>query len=140
MLFEVFDLRPILVGEAIACGVGNVDHSGSGLDDSFDDFSEVLIVGASGILSIELNVIDILLGISYGPYGTLEDLLTGGVELIFNMIVARADTRMDAFMFGILQSLSGAVNVFFHGACQCADSRPSHGFGDLHHRVEVTRR
>ena len=85
MLFEVLDLGTVFVGEAIAGGIRYVDHSGTGLDDGLYHTCEILVVGASGILSVELDVVNILLGVGHGAYSTLQDVFAVGIELILDM-------------------------------------------------------
>ena len=128
MLFEVFNLCAVLVWQAISGGVRDVDHSGTSLDDGLDHACEVLVVGASGILSVELYVVDILFGVSHCAHCALQDVFAVGIELIFDMRVTCADTRVDTFVLGIFQRLGSHVDVLFYGTCECADGRPCHRF------------
>jgi hypothetical protein len=51
-----FDLLSIYVGEAIAGGVWDIDHGGARLDDGFDHFGQVDVVGAAGVFGVEFHV------------------------------------------------------------------------------------
>ena len=139
VLHQVFYLVPILLGQTVARGVGYVDYCGSGLDDGLHHTGEVFIVGAPGILGIELHILYISLGILHGGHGALDDFLAVGVEFVFDVRVARPDAGVYALVLGILEGFGRAVDVFLHGTCQRADGGPSHGFGYFYHRVEVAR-
>jgi len=140
MLFEILDLRSILRGQAVARGIGYVHHRGTGLDDGLHHSCEILIVGPPGVLGIKFHVLHIFLGIGHSLHRPLDDLLGGGVELIFNMVFAGSYAGVNAFVLGILQRLGSHIDVFFHGARQRTDRRPRHGLGYFDHRVEVARR
>ena len=75
VLIEILYLLVILVGHAEARRIGNVADSSASLADSFDDAGQVLIVRTASILGIELNILDVLLGILDGSHSTLDDFL-----------------------------------------------------------------
>ena len=76
MLYQIFNLGSILLGQTVARSVGNVDDGSASLDDSLNHTCQILVVGTSGILGIELYVLYISLGIGHGMNGTLYYLLT----------------------------------------------------------------
>ena len=102
VLHQIFYLLTIFTRQTIARRVGDVDHRGSCLDDGFHDAGKIFVVGAASILSIKLHIFHIALGVFDGGYGTLDDFLAGGIELIFYMAVRRSDASVYALMFGIL--------------------------------------
>ena len=127
VLLEILYLVAIFRRQAVARGVGNVDHRGSGLYHGLNHSGEILVFGAPCILGIELHVLHILLGILHSGHSTLYYLLAVAVKLVFDVRVACAYTRVYALVLGILQSLCSHVYVFFHRTCECADGGPRHG-------------
>ena len=138
MLHEILYLCSILVGHAIAGSVGYVHDSCSGLDDSLYNACEVFIVCAASVLGVELHILNVALGIGNSPNGTLYNLLAVGVELIFDMAVARSDTRVYTLVLGILQRLRSNVNILLYSSCQRTYCWPCNSLGDFYHRIEVT--
>ena len=72
---EVLDFCAVFTGQAVARRVGNVDYRGAGFDHGFHHARQVFIVGAAGVFGIELDVLDIALGVLDGRYGAFEDFL-----------------------------------------------------------------
>ena len=60
------------------------------------------------------------------------------VKLVFDMRIRSTDTRMNTLMLSILQSLGSTVNIFLHRTSKGTNRRPSHGFRNLHNRIEIT--
>ena len=138
MLFQIFDLCTIFVRQTVTCCIRDVDDRGTRFDDCLNDTRQILVVRASGILRVELDILNILLRVCHGTDGTLEDVLAVAVALVLYMIVARSQPRVDALVLGILQCLGRTVDILLHGTCQCADGRPCNRFADFHYRIEVT--
>ena len=136
---EVFYFFSVFVGRAEARRVGNVADRSASLRDGVDDASQVFVVRAASILCIELHILDVALGVLHGCHGTLDDFLGRRVELVSDVALAGADTCVDAFVLGVLQSLGSAVDVLLHGTRQGTDGGPRHGLADFYHTVEVTR-
>ena len=139
MLVEVFNLLAILVGGAESCRVGDVTHRSTRLAHRLDDTGEVLIVGTSCILGIELHILYVALGILHCRYGTLDNLLGSAVELILDVRGAGADTCMYTLVLGILERLGCYVDILLHGTGERTYRGPCHGLGNLDDRVEVAR-
>ena len=139
MLHQILDLGSVFLRQTVACGIGDVHHGGTCLDNCLDDPGQVFILGATRILGVELHVLHIFLRILHGCHCPFNNLLTIGVELIFNMGVAGTDTRVNTLALGILQTLGCDVDIFLHRTCQGTDCRPCHRLGNLNHRVEVAR-
>ena len=137
VLHKIADLGAVLLGQAVAGGVGDVHHGGTRFDDGLDDAGKVFVVGASGILGIELHVFHEFLRVFHSGYTTLDDFFAGGVELIFNMVVAGTDAGVDALVAGILEGFDGNIDVLLYGAGEGADGGPRHGFGYLNDGVEI---
>ena len=131
MLVEVLNLLTILVGSAETCGVGDVTHRSTCLAHGLDDTSQILIVGAASILGIELNVLDIALGILHRGHGTLDNLLGGAVKLVADVRRAGSDTCMYTFTLGILQCLGSCIDILLYGASECADGGPCYCLTDF---------
>ena len=139
MIHQILDLGTILIRQAIASGIRNVDHRGTCLDDSLNHASQILIVCTTCILGVELHILYVLLGILDGSHGTLDDFLAGRVELIFDVAIAGTDASMDSLVLGILQCLGSAINILLHCTSQRTDGWPCNRLGNLHHRIEVAR-
>ena len=101
MLHKILDLGAILRGKTIACGVGDIYNSGTSLDDCLYHTGKILIVGTSGILGVELHVLNIFFGILDGSHRTLDNLLAVAVKLILDVGVARTDTCVNTLVLGI---------------------------------------
>ncbi len=76
------DLIAVLVGEAIAGRIGDIDDRGACGDHGFDHPGEVFVVGAAGVFGIEFDVVDEVTGPFDGLDGALQDLFAGGVEFV----------------------------------------------------------
>ena len=139
MLHQVLDLLIILLRQTIARRIGNVHNGGTRLDDGLNHLSQVLIVGTACVLTVELHVVDIALGILRGSHSPLDNLLASRVELVHNVLIAGADTSVNAFVLGILQGVERHVDVALYGSRQRADGGPRHCLRDFNHGVKVTR-
>ena len=123
MVDQVFDLRAVFVGQAVARGVGDVDNGRARIDDTLDDLDEEIVVGATGVLSVELHVVHILLGIAHAVLRALEALVLGDAQLIVQMARAHAETGVDARTLGILERLCCTVDVLLDSAREADDRR-----------------
>ena len=139
MLHQIFYLRTILTGKAVTGGIGNIHHRSARFDNGFHHTRQVFVIRASGIFGIEFDILYIAAGILHCRHGTFDNLLAVGIEFISDVRVGSTDTGMNTFMLGKLQSFRRHVNIFLYGTCQGANRRPRHSFGNLNHRVKVTR-
>ena len=135
---EVFDLRAVLAGQAVARGVGNVDHRGAGRDDRFDHAGEVFRIGAPGVFGVELDVLDVALGVFHRPDGRFDDLFGRRAQFVVDMLGRYADSGVYALVLGQPQGVGGDVDVFFHGAGERADRRGRNGLRNFKYGVEVS--
>jgi len=133
MFHEILDFVTIFIRQTITCCIRNVHNSCTRLDNSLNDTSQILIIGTTCILSIELNVLNILFGIFDCSYSAFDDFLTGRIELILDMTIAGTDTGMDSLMLSILQSLSSTINILFYGTGKCTNSWPGYSLRDFYH-------
>ena len=121
VLHEVPDATAELVGQAVTGGIGDVHDGCAGVDDGLDDLRQERIVGTTGVLGIELDVLDVAFRMLDGGHRTLDALVLGDAELVMDMAGADADARVDTRTFGVLQRLRGAVDVLGHGTGQADD-------------------
>ena len=135
---QVFDLRAVFVGQAVARGVGNVDHRSPGRNGGLDHAGEVLRIGAPGVFGVELHVLDIAFGVFHGFDGLFEDFLGRRAQFVVNVLGRNAYTRVDALVPGQSQGIGGHVDVFFHGAGQRTNRRGRNGLRNLEYGVEVS--
>ena len=139
MFHQIFDLGTILIGQAITCRIGNIHHRRSRLDHSLDNSCQVFIFRTPGILAIKLNILNILFGIFRRSDRPLKNLLTIGVELIFDMRIGSTDTGMYTSTLSELQGLGRHVDISLDRPCQSANRRPSNRFRDFNHTIEIAR-
>ena len=141
VVVEVLDFCAVVHGQAVAVGVGNVDNGGTRLDDSLHNTRKVLIVSASRVFSVKLNVVDVFAGVLHGVDGTLDDFLAVRIELVFDVRIRRADAGVDAaaFHWDALKRFVCYINVFFHSPCEGADDGSCGRFADFYYRLEVAR-
>ena len=135
---QVFDLRAVFVGQAVARGVGDVDHRSPGRNGGFDHAGEVCRIGTSGVFGVELHVLDIAFGVFHGFDGLFEDFLGRRAQFVVNVLGRNAYTRVDALVPGQSQGIGGDVDVFFHGAGQRTNRRGRNGLRNLEYGVEVS--
>ena len=74
---QVSDLFAVLIGEAIAGRIGDIDDSGAGGDHGFDHAGEVFVVGAAGVFGVEFDVADEVTGPFHGLDGAVAGSLRG---------------------------------------------------------------
>ena len=138
VLHQVLDALAEFVGQAVAGGIGDVDDRGTGLNDGLDDLSKEGIIGAAGVLCVELNVLDVGLRMLDGGNCALDALILGDAQLVMHMRGTHADARVDTGALGILQGLGRAVDVLLHGAGQTNDGGVvARELGDAAHGLEV---
>ena len=130
VLPDAADQRAVLLRHGIAGGVGNVDHSGPGVDHGRNHFKQVGGVGAPGVFRAELDVIGELPRHPDGIDRHLQNLplLFGQrfpipvvAELAADVDVRSADSRMDARPPALRQRLAACLDVRGHGAGERAD-------------------
>ena len=126
MFHQIFDFGPELLRQAISRRVGNVHHRRTGLYHGIHHTGQIFIVRTPRILCIELHVLHITFGILHGSHGTLDDFLTVGIELIFNMGIRSPYAGMYPLVFGSLQSLGCHIDIFLHRTGQRTNRRPCH--------------
>ena len=123
VLHKVRDTATELGGKRVPRGVGDVDDGRARIDDTLDDLHEEIVVGATGVLSVELHVVHVFLGIAHAVLGALETLVLGDAQLVVQMARAHADAGVDARALGILERLGCTVDVLLDGAREADDRR-----------------
>ena len=139
MVYQILDFLAILLRQAIARGIWNVNHRGSCLNHGLYHTCQVFIIRTSCIFRIKLHVFHILLGIFHGSHGSFDDFFTSGVKLIFNMVIRCSYARVNTLVLGIFQGLGSKVYIFLYGTCQGANSGPRHRLGNFYYWIEVAR-
>ena len=100
---EVLYFGAVLVRETVARGVGDVDYGCPRVHHRLYHPRKVFVVGAAGVLGVELHVVHKTAGKFHRFHCTFDDLFAVGVELVFDVHVRCADTGMDPFAFGVFQ-------------------------------------
>jgi len=134
---QKFDLLSIYVGEAIAGGVWDIDHGGTRLDDGFDHFGQVDVVGAAGVFGVEFHVVHKFAGVLHTGDGSFQNVVLVGIEFVLDVVIGGSDTGVDTTALGILEGFGSHFDVFLNGAGQGTDYRPGYSLADLNHRVKV---
>ncbi len=124
----------------ITDGVGDVHRGGPGFDRRLDHLAEEVDLGARGVLGRELDVRAIPFGPLDALHGGGDDVLLGHFELVLAVDGAGGEEDVNPRLFGILDGLPGAVDVFVTAAGQAADHRASYVLGDPTDRLEVAGR
>ena len=137
MLHQVFDFLTVFHRDAEACGVWDVHNGGSGLDHGIHHAGQILVVGAACIFGVEFYILHITLGIFHGGHSPFYDFFGCAVKLVPDVAFARAYTRVDALVLGILQGIGSHINILLHRTCQRTDGGPCDGLADFHYRIEV---
>ena len=101
----------VLLREAVADGVGEVERGGAGLDGDLADLDEEVGVGAGGVFGGELDVVGV--GAGEGDHlGDLVDgLLAGDLELGGEVEVGGGEEGVDALLVGGLDGLGSGFDV-----------------------------
>ena len=102
VLVEVLNLLAILVRSAETRCVRYVTYRSTSLRHSLYHASQILVVCSACILSIELYVLHILLGIFHSSHGTLYYLLRRAVKLILDVRRTGAYASVYALMLSVL--------------------------------------
>ena len=137
---QPLDAAAEVLRHLIAGRVRDVDHGGAGVDRRLDDALEEGLVGAAGILRIELDVVHVLPGIAHAVGSALHDLILRHAKLLAHVLGAHAEAGMDAGPLGRREGLGRAVDVRVDGPGQ----RDYHGIvtrktPDILDRPEVPR-
>ena len=140
MLHEVADALAELPRHAEARGVGNVHDRRTGLDDGLEHAGQVLVRGASGILGIELDIVDVLAGMTYGGNALIDGLVERhALELVTKMLGRDANARVDTRACGNLERLGAHIDIMLDGTREASDDAlVTAGNGDILDGLEVT--
>ena len=137
---EALDAAAEVLGQLIAGGVGDVHDGRAGLDDGLDHALEERLVGTAGVLGVELDVLDVALGVLNTVDGALDALVLGDAQLVAQVARRDADAGVDARALGRCQCFGRAVDVLLDGAREAADDAVVPGkAADLLHGAEVAR-
>ena len=123
VLHEIRDTAAELGGKGVARGVGDVDDGRARIDDALDDLHEEIVVGAAGVLSVELHVVHVFLSIAHAVLRALEALVLGDAQLVAQMARAHAETGVDARALGVLERFCCTVDVLLDSARKADDRR-----------------
>ena len=138
-LAQVCDARAEVPGHVVARGVRDVDDGGAGTHGRLDDAHEELLVGAAGVLGVELDVVHELAGVAHGMDGALDGLLLGEVELVTQVRGRDSQAGVDARAPGRLERLGRDLDVLVHGTREAADGTGVTGdAANLGDALEVT--
>ena len=138
MVAEILYLRAVFAWKAISCRVGDVDDCSSGLNHSLNDTGKVLVFRPSGIFRIELHVFHIFFRILHCCDRPFEDILTVRIELVPDMVVGRADSRVDSLQPGEVQGIGRGIYILLDSPGQCANGGFRHYLRDFHDGFEIT--
>ena len=87
MLHEVTDALAELPRHAEARGVGDVHDRRAGCDDGFKHPGEVLVRSATGILGVELDIVNEFARVTHGGNALVDGLVEGHpLELVLEVL------------------------------------------------------
>ena len=135
---QIADLRSVLLRQAVARRVGDVDHRGAGRNGRFDHAGEVFGFGPAGVFGVELHVFDIAFGVFYRVDSRFEYLFGRRTQFVVDVLGRDADTGVDPLVPGQPQGVGRYVDVLAYGARERADRRLGDGLRNFEHGVEVS--
>ena len=97
MLHQVLYLGSELIGQTVACCIRYIYYGGACLYCGLGHACQVFIIGTSGILGVELHLTALGGCIFYGCHGSFQDLLTGAVEFVADVLVAGTYSGVNPF-------------------------------------------
>ena len=130
----------VLVGEAVADGVGEVDRRRAGPDGLAADARRELGLRAGGVLAGELDLVREAARVAACPAGLFDDLLGIEAELALHVDGAGGDEDVDARPARVREGLGGGVDVFLARARERGDGGTLDCGGDCPDAFEVSRR
>ena len=138
---KALDAGAEVIGQLVAGGVRNVHDGCASVNGSLNHTFEELLVCSARVLGVELDVLDVLLGILHAVDGALNALVLRDAELLVQVLGRDAQASVDAGTLGGLQCLGSAVDVLVN----CARKANDHGVvageaANLLHGAEVAGR
>ena len=97
---QVGDARAKGPRHVVTRGVGDVYHRGARLDGGLDDAAEEVLVGTTGVLGVELDIVHKVARELDGADRALHGFVLGEVELIVQVARAHTQTGVDARTLG----------------------------------------
>jgi hypothetical protein len=85
MIDQILDFCSVFVGETISCGIGDVYHRSSRIDNCLYYACKIFVLCTSGIFGVKFDVIHKISRIFYGFDRPFKNFLTIGVEFIFDV-------------------------------------------------------
>jgi len=137
---DLADLREaggVLLGNAVADGVGDVQRGGAGIDGDPQHVAHEVEVRPGRVLWRELHVLGVPAGVGDSGGGLGLHLVGRHLQLVLHVRLAGRDEHVDPAAFGMLHGLPAPVDVGPGGAGEPGDDRPSHHLGDGLHGLEV---
>ena len=113
MVHEIGDFFAILMRQAIAGGIGNIDDCGAGFDNGFDHPGQVCIIGAAGVFGIKFHIVDKIFGPFNGLYCPFNDIFAIGIEFGFDMQIRSADSGMNSWVSCFFERLRRQLQYLF---------------------------
>ena len=139
-LAQVADARTEVPRHVVAGGVWNVDHGGARLNGRLDDADQELLVGAAGVLCVELDIVHKIASVLHRMDGALDCLFLGHAELVAQMAGGHAQTRVDTRALCRAQRLCRDLDIAIDRAGEAADGAGVAGDAtDLLDALEVAR-
>ena len=137
---KALDAGAKVVRHLVAGGVRDVHHGCARIDGGLNHALQELLVRTTGVLGVELHVLDVLLCVLHAVDGALDALVLGDAELLAQVLRRDAQAGVDARALGGLQRLGRAVDVLVDGAREANHHGVVAGkAADLLHRAEVAR-
>ena len=138
VLHDAANASAVLLGQAESGGVWNVHHRCACVNCRLHHAEQERQIRAAGILCIELDVFDQLLGIGDAMGDSLDALVLGNAQLAAQVRWAHANARVDPGPLGGAKGLCGAIDVLVGGTCKRAHhTTVAHQLADLLYRPKV---
>ena len=110
-----------LLWGGVADGVGNVDSTGTGIDDGFEDTVKVVPVGAGGVHGGEFDIAEVARCPADHFRGQLQDFLVVLLELVHEVDVGAGEEDVDTRVLGVADGVVAGVDGLVVGVGQPGD-------------------
>ena len=141
MLIDAFDQGTKFSGGGVAHRVGDVDRAGTRGDRRLNHRIEEFGIGAAGVLTGKLHVLDEGAGIGHHLAGNLQHLAAAFAQFVLEVDVAGGNEGVDAAPHGWRHGIGAGLDVALGGPGQAADHRAigrADAAGNALHGVEIT--
>ena len=127
----------VLVRQAIARGIGDVEHRGARLNGDLEHAGQELIIRPSRVFGVELYVFHEAFGQPHGRRRPVQNVFRRGLQFVTDVDLGDADAGVDTGPVRPLQGLGRRTDVLLHRTGKTADDGLPQGCRYGLHRLEI---